>query len=106
MNTITFDIEKAKILEEAVCMEFGCSIYEIVCFKNTFFKKVIVFLLTKIHHYNRRNIVMKYKITYLYVPTVVQELEYQYKNVLLFKKSIDNVCKKLGYEPSLDFEGR
>ena len=41
MESITFDLEKAKIIEDAVCMEFGCSIYEIVCFKNTFFKKVI-----------------------------------------------------------------
>ena len=106
METITFDIEKAKILEDAVCMEFGCSIYEIVCFKNTFFKKVIVFLLTKIHQYNKRNIGIKYQITYLYVPTVVQELEYQYKNVLVFKNAIDNVCKKLGYEPNLDFGGK
>jgi hypothetical protein len=36
------------------------------------------------------------------VPTVVQELEYQYKNVFVFKTAIDNVYKKLGYEKALD----
>lgn len=102
METTAFNLEKAIMIEEAVCAEFGCSVHEIVCFRNTFFKKVVVFLLTKIHQYNRRNIGLKYQITYLYVPTVVQELEYQYKNVFVFKTAIDNVCKKLGYEPNLD----
>lgn len=102
MNLITFDLEKAKIIEDAVCVEFGCTIYEIVCFKNTFFKKVIVFLLTKIHGYNRRSIGHKYQITYLYVPTVVQELDFEYKNVMIFKKAIDNIYKKLGYEQNMD----
>lgn len=106
METTTFNLEKAKIIEDAVCAEFGCSIYDIVCFKNTFFKKVVVFLLTKIHGFNRRNIGHQYQITYLYVPTVVEELEWQRKNVIAFRIAIDNVCKKLGYENILDFAGR
>jgi hypothetical protein len=106
MNTITFDVEKAKIIEDAVCLEFGCSISEIVGFKNTFFKKVVVFLLVKVHGYNKRNIGLKYQITYLYVPTVVEELEWQFRNVLVFKNAINNVCKNLGYECDLDFGGK
>lgn len=102
MKSTTFDLEKAKRIEDAVCMEFGCSIYEIVCFKNTFFKKVVVFLLTKIHGYNRRNIGLKYQITYLYVPTVVTELEWQYENVLIFNIAINKIYKKIGYEQNLE----
>ena len=106
METATFDLEKAKMIEDAVCREFGCSVHEIVCFRNTFFKKVVVFLLIKVYGYRRRVIGHKYQITYLYVPTVVEELEYQYKHVLIFKEAIDNVCKKLGYEKALDSTGR
>ena len=106
MQTTAFNLEKAKIIEDAVCVEFGCSIYEIICFKNTFFKKVVVFLLSKVHEYNKRNIGHKYQITYLYVPTVVEELEWQFKNVEAFQVSINNVCKKIGYEQNLDFARR
>lgn len=102
MKSTTFDLEKAKLIEDAVCAEFGCSIYDVVCFKNTFFKKVVVFLLTKIHGYNRRNIGLKYQITYLYVPTVVEHLEWQFENVIAFRLSIENVYKKLGYEQNLE----
>lgn len=106
METISFDIRKAKIIEDAVCEEFGCSIAEILCFKNTFFKKVVVYLLVKVHGYNKRNIGLHYLITYLYVPTVVEELEWKYRNVVVFKKSISNLCKKIGYESDLDLGGK
>ncbi len=102
MITTTFDIEKAKIIEDAVCAEFGCNIHEIVGFKNTFFKKVVVFLLIKMHGYNKRNIGLKYQITYLYVPTVVTELEWQFKNVSVFNAAITTIYKKLGHENTLD----
>lgn len=105
METTAFNLEKAKSIEEAVCAEFGCSIHNVVCFKNTFFKKVVVFLLTKMHGYNRRNIGHQYQITYLYVPTVVEELEWQFNHVIAFKIAIENVCKKLGYEKTVDFGG-
>jgi hypothetical protein len=42
---------------------------------------VVVFLLVTEHGFNKRNIGLKYQITYLYVPTVVSEIEYQIKNI-------------------------
>jgi hypothetical protein len=103
MKTTAFDLENAKIVEQAVCTEFGCSIYDIVSFKDTFFKKVVVFLLVKVYGYNKRNVGIKYQMSYLYVPTVVEHLEWQYRTVGAFEISIGNVCKKLGYEQNLDF---
>jgi hypothetical protein len=52
MITTAFDLEKAKQIE-VWCEEFGCSIYDIVCYANTFFKKVVVFLVTE-HGFNKR----------------------------------------------------
>lgn len=98
METTTFDLEKAKMIEDAVCAEFGCNIYDIVCFKNTFFKKVVVFVLTKLYGFNKRNIGLKYQITYLYVPTVVIELENMIKTVPGFEIKINNVFKEVGFE--------
>jgi hypothetical protein len=74
----TSDLEKAKQIEVLVC-EFGCSIYDIVCYANTFFKKVVVFLLVTEHGFNKRNIGLKLLIYLLYV--TVSEIEYQIKNI-------------------------
>lgn len=96
METTAFDIEKAQTVEKAVCEVFGCNICDIVCFGNTFFKKVVVFLLTKLYGFNKRNIGIKYQMTYLYVPTVVEELEYMLKVVPGFKVRIENVYQLIG----------
>lgn len=79
MNTITFDTEKAKLVEKAVCREFGCGIADIVSFGDTMAKKVVVFLLAKQYGYDKRILGHKYQMTYLYVPTVVAELEHMIK---------------------------
>jgi hypothetical protein len=71
MITTAFDLEKNQANRGLVCEEFRCSIYDIVCYANTFFKKVVVFFLVTEHGFNKRNIGLKYQITYLYVPTVV-----------------------------------
>jgi hypothetical protein len=54
----------------------------------TRWKKSGCFLLTKLFGYNWRIIGRKYQITYLYVPTVVEQLTYQYKVDLNFQKSL------------------
>ncbi|WP_139261584.1 hypothetical protein [Flavobacterium johnsoniae] len=95
METTTFDNEKAEAVEKAVCEIFGCTIYDIVCFGNTLFKKVVVFLLTKLYSFNKRNIGLKYQITYLYVPTVVDEVEYMIKVVPGFNDKIENIYEKM-----------
>jgi hypothetical protein len=102
MITTAFDLEKAKQIEVLVCEEFGCSIYDIVCYANTFFKKVVVFLLVTEHGFNKRNIGLKYQITYLYVPTVVSEIEYQIKNIAGLQQSIQRIKEQLSYEKVMD----
>jgi hypothetical protein len=98
MNATTFNIEKAKIIENAVFEEFGCSVRDIICYKDTFFKKVVVFLLVKIHDYNSRNVGMNYQMSYLYVPTVVAEIERDLNEIEVLRIAIEKVYKKLGYE--------
>jgi hypothetical protein len=45
-----------------------------------------LFSLVTEHGFNKRNIGLKYQITYLYVPTVVSEIEYQIKNIADYSK--------------------
>lgn len=102
MKTITFNTEEAKIIEKAICIEFGCSINEIVCFKNTFFKKVVVYFLVKIKGYKDRNVGLKYQITYLYIPTVINEIDYMIKVIPGFKTKITNVINIITNEKIMD----
>jgi len=103
MKTITFfETDKAIAIETAVMNEMNCSIYKIVGGNNTMEKKVVVFLLTRLLDYNWRIIGRKYQICYLYVPTVVHQLEYHYKVDLNFQKMINNILKKTGYGKNLD----
>lgn len=98
MNTTTYNIENAKRIENAVCEEFGCGIRDILSFKDTFFKKVVVFLLVKIHDYRSRDIAVNYQMSYLYVPTVVAEMERDFSKIEFLKIRIEKLYKKLGYE--------
>ena len=75
MNTITFDTEKAKLVEAAVCCEFGNSVSEIVSIKDTLVKKVVVFILSNGFGFGNRVIGHKYQMTYLFVPTVVNQIQ-------------------------------
>lgn len=102
MKAITFDTEEAKIIEAAICLEFGCSLNEIVCFKNTFFKKVVVYFLVKIKSYKDRNVGLKYQITYLYIPTVIKEIDYMIKVVPGFKTKIDKIINIITNEKIMD----
>ena len=102
MNTITFDTEKAKRVESLVCCEFGCAVSEIVSFRDSIFKKVVVFLLSKHCGYDKRMIGYKYQITYLYVPTVVSELETMMKSIPLFETKINSILKQIDNEKILD----
>jgi len=97
MKPTTFDTEKAEIVEQAVCSEFGFSISEIVSFRDAIAKKVVVFLLVKYLEYDKRMIGKKYQISYMYVPTVVLEMEQMQKVVLGFESKINAVLKTIGY---------
>ncbi|MGQ7945035.1 hypothetical protein [Flavobacterium sp. WC2509] len=98
MKTITFDTENAKIVEQAISSEFGCRVSEIVSLRDSLVKKVIVFLLSKTKKYDARTLGHKYQISYLYVPTVIAEMEYMIKTVPVFETKINNVYERIGFE--------
>jgi len=97
METITFDTEYTKKLEFAISVEFSCKISEIVSLRDSLVKKVIVFLLSKTKNYDARTLGHKYQISYLYVPTVIAEMEYMIKTVPGFEMKINAVLKTLDY---------
>lgn len=101
MKTITFDENKAKEIEQIVCGVFGFYPLDIVRIKDTFSKKVVVFLLFKYFGFDKRNIGRAYQMTYLYVPTVVAEMESMYDRECEFEFKIDCVLKKMGYEEKI-----
>lgn len=106
MKTITFDTENAKIVEQAISSEFGCRVSEIVSLRDSMVKKVIVFLLSKTKNYDARTLGHKYQISYLYVPTVIAEMEYLIKTVPGFEMKINAVLNKIENEEILDFGGK
>ena len=105
MNPTTFDTEKAKQVETAVCGEFGTVLSDVVSFRDSLAKKVVVFILTKQFGYDKRIIGHKYQMTYLYVPTVVLEMEQMLKIVPGFGLKINAVLKMIENEKILDYAG-
>lgn len=95
MKTITFDSENAKIVEQAISSEFGCRVSEIVSLRDSLVKKVVVFLLSKTKNYDARTLGHKYQISYLYVPTVIVEVEYFIKTVPGFEVKINAVYERI-----------
>lgn len=95
MKTTTFDLEKAINVENAVCEVFDCRISEIVSLRDTLVKKVVVFVLSKYFDVDKRVVGHKYQITYLYVPTVLGEVENMIKNVPDFEIKINQVYEKI-----------
>lgn len=98
MNTITFDKKKCAEVENAVMCEFDCKYHDIVSFPDTFEKKVVVFLLSKFYDFDKRNLGKAYQMTYLFVPTVVDQLEFQLFTDWKFRAKIAIVLKNLKYE--------
>lgn len=102
MNTTTFDTEKAKQVETAVCSEFRTTLSEVVSFRDSLVKKVVVFVLSTRFGYDKRVLGHKYQMTYLYVPAVIQEIEYMMKVVSGFELRINVVLKSIENEKTLD----
>ena len=103
MKTAVYNKEKCSEVENAVIGEFGCSYSEIVNFTDTFSKKTVVFLLAKFYDFDKYNLGKAYQMTYLYVPTVVEQLEFQFLTDWSFREKIINVLKKLDYASKVDF---
>jgi hypothetical protein len=106
MKTITFDVENANIVEQAISSEFGCRISEIVSLRDSLVKKVVVFILFKTKGYDARTLGGYYQISYLYVPTVIQEMEYLVKTVPGFELKITNILKEIDNAKVLDIGGK
>jgi len=102
MKTTTFDTEKANRIENAVCSEFGFSISDIVSFRDAMAKKVVVFLLVKYLGLDKRMVGKMYQMSYLYVPTVIAEMEQMEKVVAVFKVKIVQIINQLKNEKILD----
>jgi len=105
MNTTTFDTEKAIQVETAVCSEFGFCISDIVSYRDAIAKKVVVFILSKHFGCDKRVLAAVYRMSYLYVPTVVLELDYMIKTVPGFEMKINAVLKSIENEEILDTTG-
>lgn len=93
MKTITFDTENAKIVEQAISSEFGCRVSEIVSLRDSIGKKVIVYILSKTKNYHPKTISCFYQISPLYIPAVIQEIEYLIRTVPGFENKINSVLK-------------
>lgn len=105
MKTITFNTENAQAIELAVCKEFDCIVGDLVNVTDTFQKKVVVYLLSTVYGYDARMIGHKYQMTYLYVPTVVEETKRMMQIIPAFKEKINSIIKSLHYEKVLDTYG-
>lgn len=95
MKTIAFNIENATVVENAVCEVFDCRVSEIVSLKDTLVKKVVVFVLVKYFEIDKRVVGHQYQMTYLFVPTVVAELENIIKNAVDFQIKINKVYERI-----------
>jgi hypothetical protein len=100
-KTTTFDKEKATEIEAAICDAFGCSVSDLIGYHDTTFKKVVVYVLHRFLDYDARSIGRAYQMTYLYVPAVVDEIEFQMLVVSGFRGKIIEVLKNIGYEANL-----
>ncbi|MFT5760910.1 MAG: hypothetical protein ACI8WA_000011 [Polaribacter sp.] len=97
-TTYTYNEAKAKQVENAVMQVFQCSISDLIGNSDTQYKKVVVFILNKLLGYDKRNIGVAYSITYLFVPTVVNEIENEFLLNFEMRKKITEVTKIIGYE--------
>lgn len=97
-TTTAFDKEKCAAVEQSVMKVLNCNLHEIVNYPDTFSKKVVVFVLSKFYDFDKRNVGRAYQMTYLYVPTVVDELEFRLLSDWDFRNKINCILKELNYE--------
>jgi len=88
----------AKNVEQKVIEVFGCRLYDIVQMKDTFEKKVLVFILKNLYSFDKHNIGKAYSMSYLYVPTVCEEIEQLFLLDPDFRKKMVQVAKLLNFK--------
>ena len=103
MKTTTYNSDKAKEVESAVMQVFQCKLSEIICNSDTPYKKVVVFVLNKLLGYDKRLIASAYGMTYLFVPTVVDEVEMLFLLDATSRNKITEVVKIIGYGSQMDY---
>jgi len=100
-STAMFEKETASKVEQTVCEVFECIRPDIIGFGDTVPKKVVVFILSKFYGFDKRLIGNEYKITYLFVPTVVEKIELQMLRNEVFRAKILAVCRAVNYSNNL-----
>lgn len=98
----TFSKEKVSEVEIAVCAAFDCSLSDVLSYKDTFFKKVAVYVLYKFYGFDWRLIGHHFQMTYLYVPTASDEMENMFLRVPGFRLKMIQVLKDVGYESTVE----
>jgi hypothetical protein len=97
MLSNTYNEIKAKEVEAAVMQVFNCKLSEVIGVIDTRYKKIAVFVLHKLLGYDKRNIAQAYSMSYLYVPTVVDEVEILFLLDPAVRQKISEVTKIIGY---------
>lgn len=97
MKQLLFDVEIAAICEQAVMEVFECKKENIFCSKDTFWKKVVVFVLYHFYDFDNKYIGRWYSINWLYVPTVAEIMKFKGKNERVFNYEVNQVLKIMGY---------
>jgi len=95
MKTTAFDAAVATEVETAVIDVYGCRLSDIIQYRDSEVKKVVVFILYRYFGFNWKLIAVNYRMTYLYVPTVATELEYWHKTDVRVREKIDLVLSKV-----------
>ena len=94
---MSFNEQQAKEVEKAVMQVFICPFSKIVGCIDTTEKKVVVFVLNKLLDFDKRSIAQAYSMTYLFVPTVVDEIMDQYILNTELRNKIVEGTKIIGY---------
>jgi hypothetical protein len=93
---------KAKEVELAVMQVFNCKLSEVIGVKDTPYKKVVVFILSKLLEFDKRNIAVAYSMNTYYVPTVVDEIEMIFLIDATTRNKITEVTKIIGYASKME----
>lgn len=106
MKTTAFDKEIAHDVEKAVLSVFECKESDILQYRDSLEKKVVVFFLMRIYEFNKKLVGSYYQMTHWYVPTVIDEIEVQWMLDLNFREKIIKTAKILNYEFKENMECR
>ena len=98
MKTTAFDKEMAHDVEKAVLSVFECKEGDILQYRDSLEKKVVVFFLMRLYEFNKKLVGHYYQMTHWYVPTVVDEIEEQWLLDSVFRNKIVRTAKLLNYE--------